>query len=144
MPQAVPSGPSAGSAASLPDEPFACGFEVEGRAAAWVSPRGALDLASASRFEQVLKQAFVRALLVIVDLRHLTFIDSSGLSVVIEADATARQTGHRLVLIRGGSPVDRRFALVGAFDRLNVLDVTPSPRRAESHNSPQPVPADQA
>lgn len=115
----------AASSTPVAAEPFACGFHAEGRGAAWVSARGELDLASAPQFTQALDQALEQALLVIVDLRALTFIDSTGIHAIVNADAQARQTGHRLVLIRGSGQVARVFALTGLSDRLRIVDLTP-------------------
>lgn len=102
-----------------------CGFHCEGRGAAWVSASGELDLASAPQFEQTVDEALKHALLVIIDLRALTFIDSAGLHAVIDADARARENEQRLVLIRGSGQVGCLFDLVGLTGRLKMLDLTP-------------------
>jgi len=102
---------------------FTCEFHAEGRGAAWVRVRGELDLTSATQFKQTLHEALEHALLVIIDLRALTFMDSTGLHAIMEADARARRSGHRLVLIRGSGQVDRLLKLVGVTDRLRILDL---------------------
>lgn len=104
---------------------FACEFRAEGRGAAWVSPSGELDLDSVPEFEQTIREALEYALLVIIDLRALTFIDSTGLHAIAAADQRARETEHRLVLIRGSGQVDHLFALVGLADRLKIVDLAP-------------------
>ena len=48
-----------------------------------------------------------------LDLRGLTFIDSSGLAVILQAWKAAQANGHRLFLV-GASPAARRlFAITG-------------------------------
>ena len=100
---------------------------AQGWGAVWVSPRGELDYDSAPEFKQALLAALERALLIIIDLRALTFIDSTGLHAIIATDHRARKTGHRVVLIRGSGQVDRLFELVGLTDRLKIVDLMPEP-----------------
>jgi anti-sigma B factor antagonist len=120
-----------------PPQPFACGVHGAGRGAAWVSARGELDIASAPQLQETLQEVLGRALLIIIDLRELTFIDSTGVHVIIDADDHARQTGHRLVLICDSGPLGRLFALLGLTDRLKIVDLQPilasaDPRRVVS------------
>ena len=60
--------------------------------------------------------------LIVLDLRDLTFMDSTGLHVVIDSYNRARQRGSRLVMIRGSAQVDRLFELVGVSDRFEIVD----------------------
>jgi len=112
---------------------FECGLRANGRAGAWIRVCGELDLATAAPFERALQDALSSALLIIIDLRELTFIDGSGLRPIIEAHAQAGRSGRRLVFIRGPAKIDRLFALVGLSDRLQLIDLTPS-------RGPAPVP----
>ncbi len=84
-----------------------------------VSLRGELDLASARQMEEhfaaIDEQAPAR---VVVDLGGLAFIDSSGLRVLLLADARAREHGYELVLLPGQEPVQRVFEMTGALDVL--------------------------
>lgn len=50
---------------------------------------------------------------VAVDLTDLTFIDSTGLSVLLEALKLARQLGGDMILRRPRPPVSRVFEIVG-------------------------------
>ena len=117
---------------------FACGFNSTGGGASWVSVRGDLDLAGVPQFTRTVEQASERALLVIIDLRQLTFIDATGISAILEADTDARRTGRRLVLIRGPEPVGRLFALLGLDSRLKIVDLTPD-RPLRKHFVSAPV-----
>lgn len=61
---------------------------------------GELDLATAPELDEHLvrvEQDGVRA--VLLDLRDLTFVDSTGLRTFLEAQRRAAENGHRLVLI---------------------------------------------
>jgi anti-anti-sigma factor len=84
-----------------------------------ISLQGELDLASARRMEEhfaaIDQQGPAR---VVIDLGGLAFIDSSGLRVLLLADARARDQGYELVLLPGQEPVQRVFEMTGALDVL--------------------------
>ncbi|MFZ2114376.1 MAG: STAS domain-containing protein [Solirubrobacteraceae bacterium] len=84
-----------------------------------VSLQGELDLSSARQTEEhfaaIDEQAPAR---VVVDLSGLAFIDSSGLRMLLLADARAREHGYELVLLAGSEPVQRVFEMTGALDVL--------------------------
>jgi anti-sigma B factor antagonist len=70
--------------------------------------RGALDLAYAYKFDDVLRRAERNApSCLVLDLRELDFIDSAGMSRILAARRRARRTGRRLVLVRGSKAVQR-------------------------------------
>lgn len=56
---------------------------------------------------------------VVVDLSGLAFIDSSGLRMLLLADARAREHGYELVLLAGAESVQRVFEMTGALDVLH-------------------------
>ncbi|HET9720083.1 MAG TPA: STAS domain-containing protein [Solirubrobacteraceae bacterium] len=87
---------------------------------------GELDLATAPRLNQVRREAEVCPQRVL-DLRELTFTDSAGIHVILEANARAKADGDRLVLVRGPSQVDRVFALTGAAEALEIVDLARLP-----------------
>jgi anti-sigma B factor antagonist len=107
------------------DELFECKVRSNGGAATWVHARGELDIESASQFERALRDSLSSALLVVLDLRELTFIDSSGLHIIEEADERARRSGRRLVMVRAPANVDRLFDLLGLSKRLEIIDLRP-------------------
>lgn len=59
---------------------------------------------------------------VIIDLRALRFMDSTGLHFVLGADTRARERGHRLLVVRGPEAVDRVFRLAALDGRLTFVD----------------------
>jgi anti-sigma B factor antagonist len=84
---------------------------------------GELDLATASKLEDELKRVEVsEPALILLDLRPLSFMDSSGLRALLAADARAREGGRRLVLIRGDERVQRVLRITRLDERLEIVD----------------------
>ena len=104
---------------------FECELRSSRRAATWIRTCGEWDLRAAPQFEQALHAALAGARLVIVDLRQLTFIDSTGQHLIIEAAARARRSGRRLVFVRGPVQIDLLFELIGLAYRLEITDLKP-------------------
>lgn len=48
---------------------------------------------------------------VVIDLRRLEFLDSSGLRTLLSLRNDAKRNGHHLVLVRGPDEVQRVFAM---------------------------------
>jgi anti-sigma B factor antagonist len=89
-----------------------------------ISVSGELDLASSPALEEELERvAQSDAQLVVVDLRSLEFMDSTGLSVLVRAHQRAEENGRRLGLINGSQQVQRLLTLTGVADRLTLTDV---------------------
>lgn len=79
-----------------------------------VTVEGALDLRTASRLADVLQPLLLTSgQRVLVDLSGVAFLDSTGLTCLIAAYRTARNTGARLALIAPGERVRRMLALTG-------------------------------
>lgn len=84
---------------------------------------GELDLTTGGTLEERLRELRdADAELVIVDLREVEFMDSTGLSVLVRAHQRAQEAGHRLALVNGGSQVRRLLDITGIADRLTVVD----------------------
>jgi anti-anti-sigma factor len=105
---------------------FSCTLRESGLDAAWVRAAGELDIAAAPQLEQTLREAEARARGVVLDLRELTFMDSSGVHVIVDASTRARAAGNRLVVVRGPSQVDRLLGLSKAADVLEIVDLDPA------------------
>jgi anti-anti-sigma factor len=84
---------------------------------------GELDLAGAraleTRLDEVEREGPAR---LVIDLGSLAFIDSTGLRLLLQANARARERGCELVLRRGGVSVQRVFEVTGALDVLRFED----------------------
>jgi anti-anti-sigma factor len=87
---------------------------------------GELDLASAEVLAGQLKQLeSTEPPLLVLDLRELDFMDSTGLRTVIAADNRAKDRGARLVIVRGSEEVDRVFRLTRMDEHLELVDEPP-------------------
>ena len=87
---------------------------------------GEFDLAGVAAFERELaRDQSEREDTLVLDLRGLTFIDSSGLRAVVMADDRARAEGKRCLLVRGSQRISRVFDLTGVSDRLELVDELP-------------------
>jgi anti-sigma B factor antagonist len=85
--------------------------------------RGELDLAYAEDVEGELKRVeSTDADSIILDLSLLTFVDSTGIRLILEAQARSQQDANRLVLLRAPPLVQRVFAIAGVEDRLPFAD----------------------
>jgi anti-sigma B factor antagonist len=84
---------------------------------------GELDLAGARPLEESFAEAELRApARMVVDLGRLSFIDSTGLRLLLQADARARERGCELVLRPGEPAVQRVFEVTGALAILRFED----------------------
>jgi anti-sigma B factor antagonist len=84
---------------------------------------GELDLAGARQMEASLAAAErEEPARLVIDLRRLEFIDSTGLRLLLQADARAREGGYELVLRPGEPAVQRVFEVTGAFAALHFED----------------------
>lgn len=60
--------------------------------------------------------------LVVVDLRRLAFMDSTGLHTVLRIQRGAHDAGRRFALVRGPDQVQRLFELTGLAETLTIVD----------------------
>jgi anti-sigma B factor antagonist len=84
---------------------------------------GELDIGSAPEVEQVLRKVESDgAQTLTIDLRGLTFMDSTGLRMLVAADKRAKDAGRSLRIVRGPAPVQRILDLTGLGDKLPLVD----------------------
>lgn len=108
-----------------PPAPFRCETGRDG-VAAWVRPVGELDLDTAHEVEQTL--AGLRGggcQRLVLDLRGLRFMDSTGLRLVIRWDTAAREDGFEFAIVPGIEVVHRVFELTGMDQHLTVAAPPP-------------------
>src|SRR5690348_18513630 len=81
--------------------------------------RGEVDIQTGPRLEQeVLAAESAGPRTVVIDLRDVTFFDSTGLRVVLDAEVRARGTGRTLVVLPGDGEPRRVLELAEVADRL--------------------------
>jgi anti-anti-sigma factor len=96
--------------------------ETEDEAGATVvKVSGELDIASSAELEGVL-YGLHETKLVIIDLRELEFVDSTGLGVLVRAHQHALEHGNRVALVRGPGQVARLLSLTGLESQLLIAD----------------------
>lgn len=85
--------------------------------------QGELDLSTTEQLEEELRRVEADAPPeLVLDLRGLRFLDSTGLRLIIGADARAREAGRRLVLVRGPETVHRVFTITRLDERLQLVE----------------------
>jgi anti-anti-sigma factor len=101
---------------------------------------GDLDLSTLEQLENALEASVDgEPELVVLDLRELTFLDSSGLRVMLALHSSQREHGGRLVLVRGPRRVHRVLELTRADDELEIVS---DPREIDPRRDvSQPKPA---
>jgi anti-anti-sigma factor len=106
-----------------PPEEFAISADDrDGRA--FLTLRGELDLATAPEFEELVNERIDEGRAVVVDLRRLEFMDSSGIRVLVAAHARAGRTGTKLYVVRPepASAVAKIVEVSGLDGELNIVD----------------------
>jgi anti-sigma B factor antagonist len=94
----------------------------EGPDAVRVSLEGELDLSNVLHVEEEIRRVEKRRPSLVLDLRRLRFIDSTGLRVIVSAHQRARNQGRRLKIVQGGDAVKRLFRLSGLERRFEFVE----------------------
>lgn len=83
-------------------------------------------MAGVDRFERlVTADQLSEAAATVIDLRGLTFIDSSGLRALIMADQQVRAEGGRFVVVRGPQRVNEVLEMTGVARQIELVDEPP-------------------
>ena len=83
-----------------------------------IALQGELDFGTAFDVELRLEEAMRRTRHLVIDLRNLDFIDSTGLGVLVEAQQRARREGVTLEVLPGPRAVQQVFEVSGLIDVL--------------------------
>lgn len=107
----------------VPDiRPFSLRIE-EKEGTTVVSLEGELDLAGVPKLHEALHSAqHADVSRIVVDLRGLTFLDSTGLGVLIAADLAGREGHVKVSFVRGSPTVHRVFELTKVDERVDWVD----------------------
>ena len=87
-----------------------------------VAPAGELDLGTVDEVRAALDRRPPESEALVLDLRGLTFFDTSGMRLIVQAAQDARENGHRLAILRGSADVQQLFRLARIEDRLPFFD----------------------
>jgi anti-sigma B factor antagonist len=94
--------------------------------AALVVVRGDIDLSTLAKATAALDGARAGARSVVLDLRQVGFMDTSGLRLIIEEQRRAAATGYRFAVIRGSRRVQRLFEIAGLADEPDLFVDAPA------------------
>ena len=83
---------------------------------------GELDLAVAPRLEEVLDDAVAEYERILIGLERCSFIDSSGIAVILRAQRRMAERGRRLAAYGAGDQVLRILSLTGLTANGLVFD----------------------
>lgn len=126
-----------GKGGNLPEhlnDPDRCTVRVERHPSFTVlALEGELDLGDADSVEGYLRSVEAsRPETIVVDLSGLSFIDSTGLAVLIRAHARSADAGRRLAMVPGGKTVQRVLSVTGLDRVFEILPEGVDPGEIES------------
>lgn len=87
-----------------------------------IQVEGELDLAVAGKLDEVLVKACEQCEQVLVGLERCSFIDSSGIAVILRAHNRMQEEGHRLVVYAPTAQVLRILSMTGLTSNGLVFD----------------------
>jgi anti-sigma B factor antagonist len=96
-------------------------IEQSGNGLSIVALAGELDLSTSPRLEGRLLEELHQYESVVVDLTRLTFIDSTGIGLLIKAHQTADGCAKLHTVVSEGSQVERVFELAGLGSCLPIF-----------------------
>lgn len=84
-----------------------------------VAALGEVDLATVSMLQAQLGELRDTGFdAIVLDLREVSFLDSSGVAAIVAEDRLARSNGHSFMLIAGPPAVQRVLDICGLLERL--------------------------
>jgi anti-sigma B factor antagonist len=104
---------------------FVCALRTGRYGSIWVDLAGELDLGASAELARTLQGAQARSTLVVLDLRELTFMDTAGAHVIVDAGISARKAARGLIVARGPIQVDMVFTLTGTSEQVELFDLDP-------------------
>jgi stage II sporulation protein AA (anti-sigma F factor antagonist) len=105
-------------------------FSMEGKEL-WARVKGEVDLESADRLRQELEASLdhARPEVLLLDLEGVTFMDSSGLGVILGRYRRLKKQGGKVVLSRPQPQVRRLLELSGLNKIMTIQAEGPESRR---------------
>lgn len=91
-----------------------------------VRPHGDFDLIAAWQVEKALRDVDPgETSAIVVDLRGLSFIDSTGLQTLTRGAQRARERDIAFTMVRAPAKMDRVFELTGTYEGVEVVESLP-------------------
>jgi anti-sigma B factor antagonist len=88
-----------------------------------LAAHGEIDIDTAGQLDEQLRELLERGFeRVVLDLRGVTFIDSSGLHAILDASAASDRAGVEFAIVKGPAPVERVFELTQTDSALRFID----------------------
>ena len=110
----------------MPENPlFGVRQELRGDAVVVIAS-GEIDLATSPHLRDALLSPEASSASVVLDLREVTFIDSSGLGVIVGQQKRAQEHNERFAVAVGGAVAVQRILELSGL--VKVLDVVTDPQ----------------
>ena len=90
-----------------------------------VAASGEVDLSTTPALREQLRSPVAQAPVVVLDLREVTFMDSSGLGAIVGQHKRAREHGFRFAVAVGGATGVERILVLSQL--IGVLEVVQTP-----------------
>ncbi len=88
-----------------------------------LAPCGELDIATAPQLQEAIADATANGVSeLVLDLRELTFMDSTGLRTLAQANLKAQKAGTTLSIWRGSRQIERVLEISGLGPLLPLAD----------------------
>lgn len=87
-----------------------------------IAPNGEIDLATVDLVRAAIEREHDGTTPLVLDLRDVGFMDTSGLRMVLSTADQAGAQGYELRLVRGPAAVQRVFEVAGLEARLPFVD----------------------
>ncbi len=89
--------------------------------------QGELDMACAPQLDEALASAELNGSgAVVLDLRGVSFLDSTGLKAIFRARKAVRESGRQFAVTEGSAQVQRLLSLTRLVDHLQMIDTPES------------------
>jgi anti-anti-sigma factor len=120
-----------------PATPFALNAYQDGKLLV-LQARGDLDLSGKARFSKGLAGVDSRRIdRLVIDLADVTFIDSTGLAMVLEAWSKCRRERLRFGVVLGEGSAQRAFETANLVDVVPIVDPAELPGQTGPKSSPR-------
>lgn len=88
---------------------------------------GELDMSSAPALRLELEAARIEAVTALLDMAEVTFIDSTGLHLLLDASRSADGNDWSFFIVRPSKPVQRLIDVSGTRDLLALVEPSAGP-----------------